>query len=79
MLEEIRGRDVVAGVAFNPDTSLAPLESCADLCDMVLVMSVQAGFGGQVAGASDVADLSGGGVVCRHRLADRLCAQRWWQ
>ena len=36
-----------AGVALNPDTPLATLSSCLPVVDMVLVMSVTAGFGGQ--------------------------------
>ncbi len=47
VLEEIRAMDVSAGVALNPGTPLASIEGCLDLCDLVLVMSVEAGFGGQ--------------------------------
>jgi ribulose-phosphate 3-epimerase len=38
---------VGVGVAINPPTPLSALDGCLDLCDLVLVMSVQAGFGGQ--------------------------------
>ena len=48
VLEKIRGRGVGAGIAFNPLTPVDKIESCLDLCDMVLVMSVPAGFGGQL-------------------------------
>ena len=47
ILEKIRARDVGAGIAFNPQTPVEEVASCLDLCDMVLVMSVPAGFGGQ--------------------------------
>lgn len=47
ILERIRAADVAAGIALNPPTPLAAIESSLDLCDFVLVMSVQAGFGGQ--------------------------------
>ena len=47
MLQSIRDHDVAAGVAINPDTPLSDIEDCLDLCDLVLVMSVAAGFGGQ--------------------------------
>jgi ribulose-phosphate 3-epimerase len=45
--EQIRELGVGVGVALNPDTPLATLQSCLPLVDMVLVMSVTAGFGGQ--------------------------------
>ncbi|MCC9600227.1 ribulose-phosphate 3-epimerase [Stieleria sp. JC731] len=43
----IKDLDVGVGVALNPDTPLSAIESCLDIVDMVLVMSVKAGFGGQ--------------------------------
>jgi len=46
-LEEIRRCGVAAGITLNPGTPLADIENCLDLCDLVLVMSVEAGFGGQ--------------------------------
>jgi ribulose-phosphate 3-epimerase len=46
-LREIRDLGVAAGLAFNPDTPLCCLEACAEVCDLVLIMSVPAGFGGQ--------------------------------
>jgi ribulose-phosphate 3-epimerase len=46
-LAEIRSLGVGAGIALNPDTPLSSLDSCYGLCDLILVMSVQAGFGGQ--------------------------------
>jgi len=47
VLEQIRDLGASAGLAFNPSTSLDVLKSCAKSCDLVLVMSVEAGFGGQ--------------------------------
>lgn len=47
VLEQIRSLGCGAGIALNPPTPLSRLEGCLDLCDLVLVMSVQAGFGGQ--------------------------------
>lgn len=38
---------VGVGVAINPGTSMERLGSCLDHCDLALVMSVEAGFGGQ--------------------------------
>lgn len=46
LLKEIRG-SASAGLVLNPDTPLSAVDVALDLCDLVLVMSVQAGFGGQ--------------------------------
>jgi len=43
----IREMGVGVGVAVNPDSDFQPVMDCAAEVDMVLVMSVQAGFGGQ--------------------------------
>ncbi len=47
LLAEIRGRDAVAGLAINPDTPIENAEPWLHHCDLLLVMSVQPGFGGQ--------------------------------
>jgi ribulose-phosphate 3-epimerase len=47
LLREIRGLGAGAGISLNPPTPLAAIEGCLDLCDLVLVMSVMPGFGGQ--------------------------------
>jgi ribulose-phosphate 3-epimerase len=47
LLTRLRERGVGAGIALNPDTPVSAIAGCLDLCDLVLVMSVQAGFGGQ--------------------------------
>jgi ribulose-phosphate 3-epimerase len=44
---QLRDLGVAVGVALNPETPLAQLSQCLDQVDMVLVMSVEAGFGGQ--------------------------------
>ena len=46
-LMRIRARGKKAGVVLNPATPLASLDHVLDLCDLVLVMSVNPGFGGQ--------------------------------
>ena len=46
-LEAIASRGVKAGISLNPDTPVQALEPYLPLCDMVLVMTVQPGFGGQ--------------------------------
>jgi len=47
MVERIRGLGAQAGITLNPDTPVEPVLEVADLVDMVLVMTVQPGFGGQ--------------------------------
>lgn len=47
LLQEIRKKNVVAGLAINPDTPFAKAEPFLSECDLLLVMSVHPGFGGQ--------------------------------
>lgn len=47
VLAEIRSLDMVAGLAINPATSVEEVEGVLPACDLLLVMSVPAGFGGQ--------------------------------
>jgi ribulose-phosphate 3-epimerase len=46
-LQTIRGLGKKAGVVLNPATPVASVEPVLDLCDLILVMSVNPGFGGQ--------------------------------
>ena len=46
-LQAIRATGKKSGVALNPGTPLEAIEYVLDLCDLVLVMSVNPGFGGQ--------------------------------
>ncbi len=46
-LQAIRAAGARAGVALNPATPLAAIEYVLDVLDMVLVMTVEPGFGGQ--------------------------------
>lgn len=47
VLQSIKQRDMLAGVAFNPGTPLDCLEYVSDLVDLVLIMAVNPGFAGQ--------------------------------
>ena len=47
VIQQIKSRGVRAGIAVNPGTSLAMIEEVLDDVDMVLVMTVNPGFGGQ--------------------------------
>jgi ribulose-phosphate 3-epimerase len=46
-LQTIRGLGKLAGVVLNPATPISAVENVLDLCDLILVMSVNPGYGGQ--------------------------------
>jgi ribulose-phosphate 3-epimerase len=46
-LQAIRALGKKAGVTLNPGTPISTLENVIDLVDLILVMSVNPGFGGQ--------------------------------
>ncbi len=46
-LQAIKATGKKAGISLNPGTPASAVEYLLDLCDMVLVMSVNPGFGGQ--------------------------------
>jgi ribulose-phosphate 3-epimerase len=46
-LAQIKELGKQAGAVLNPSTPLDTLEYCLELCDLVLIMSVNPGFGGQ--------------------------------
>lgn len=48
LLREIRELGAAAGISLNPPTAVERLDGCLDMCDLVLVMGVMPGFGGQV-------------------------------
>jgi ribulose-phosphate 3-epimerase len=47
VLQQIRASGALCGVAINPATPITVLDHVADLLDIVLVMTVNPGFGGQ--------------------------------
>ena len=46
-LQTIRALGKKAGVSLNPATPLSVIENCMDLIDLILIMTVNPGFGGQ--------------------------------
>lgn len=66
-LGQIKELGKKAGVVLNPGTSLDMIEYCLDLCDLVLIMSVNPGFGGQ----SFIP-----GVLPKIRKLRQMCDQR---
>jgi ribulose-phosphate 3-epimerase len=47
LLKRIRSLGAAAGIAINPPTPVSALRQCLRYCDLILVMSVMPGFGGQ--------------------------------
>ena len=47
LLRQIRQLGAAAGISLNPPTPVSAVEEFLDDCDLVLVMSVMPGFGGQ--------------------------------
>ena len=47
MVEKLHELGCTAGICLNPDTPVEEIKTVAPLCEMVLVMTVHPGFGGQ--------------------------------
>ena len=47
LIEKLHELGVTVGICLNPKTPVERIEKVARLCDMVLVMTVEPGFGGQ--------------------------------
>ncbi len=47
LVDRIHDLGCTAGITLNPETPVESIEKVAPLCDMVLVMTVHPGFGGQ--------------------------------
>ncbi len=47
LIDRLHELGVTAGICLNPETPVEAIEKIAPLCDMVLVMTVRPGFGGQ--------------------------------
>lgn len=47
LIDRIRGLGASAGLSLNPPTPVETLEPALSACDLILVMSVRPGFGGQ--------------------------------
>ncbi|MGD2095861.1 MAG: ribulose-phosphate 3-epimerase, partial [Phycisphaerales bacterium] len=47
LIEKLHSLKCTAGICLNPETPVEAIEGVAPFCDMVLVMTVRPGFGGQ--------------------------------
>lgn len=68
LLESLRAQDIVAGLAINPGTSFEQVEPYLESCDILLIMSVNPGFGGQ----SFIADVLPKMEAARKAAGERL-------
>lgn len=71
---DIRAGGARAGVAVKPGTDISAIDALGDSLDMILVMTVEPGFGGQ-AFLTDMLDK----VTKARRLADRSSGDVWVQ
>lgn len=71
-LHAIRDHGMKCGVALNPHTSVSLLENVVQICDMVLLMSVNPGFGGQRFIENTYAKVELLRTLCRQKGADCL-------
>jgi ribulose-phosphate 3-epimerase len=69
-LQAIRALGKKAGVTLNPGTPVATLENVVDLVDLVLIMSVNPGFGGQAFIASQLDKIAAGRALAGGRPID---------
>lgn len=46
-IEQIEARDIMVGISVNPETPVEELDPFLDVADLVLIMTVHPGFGGQ--------------------------------
>lgn len=65
MLRTIRDAGVKVGISLNPETDVSALEGLLGLVDLVLVMSVHPGFGGQSFIESSPAKIAAIVEMCR--------------
>ena len=80
-LQAIRALGKKAGVSLNPATPVETIEHVIDMVDLILVMSVNPGFGGQgfipaALGKGPRVARAGGGPADRHRGRRRRDARR---
>ena len=47
LIDKLHALGATAGICLNPETPVEAIEKVGSLCDMVLVMTVRPGFGGQ--------------------------------
>lgn len=69
-LEAIRALGVKAGLSVKPATPISAIEPYLELCDLILVMTVEPGFGGQKLIPETVGKIAEVRELCRARGLD---------
>lgn len=69
-LEAVRALGVKAGLSVKPATPISAIEPYLELCDLVLVMTVEPGFGGQKLIPETVGKIAEVRELCRARGLD---------
>ena len=69
-LQAIRALGKKAGVTLNPGTPIETIENVIDLVDLILIMSVNPGFGGQSFIASQLDKIARARALCGGRPID---------
>ena len=69
-LEAIRALGVKAGLSVKPATPISAIEPYLELCDLILVMTVEPGFGGQKLIPETVGKIAEVRDLCRARGLD---------
>ena len=65
---QVKDLGAKAGVVLNPGTSLSAIEEVLDVVDLILIMSVNPGFGGQKFIESQVAKIRALKKMCNERV-----------
>jgi ribulose-phosphate 3-epimerase len=69
---QIKDLGCKAGVVLNPGTSLSTIEYVLDVCDLVLIMSVNPGFGGQKFIESQIGKIKALKQMCNEKVMGQI-------
>jgi ribulose-phosphate 3-epimerase len=75
-LNQIKDLGCLAGAVLNPGTSLSAIEEVLEVLDLVLIMSVNPGFGGQKFIGSQVEKIKKLKAMCKAKVSYRMNTRR---
>jgi ribulose-phosphate 3-epimerase len=70
LLSYIKTQKIETGIAINPGTPLAMIEDVIELCDVLLIMTVNPGWGGQSFISSSLRKISDAAEIIKKRRLD---------